>query len=571
MVLLMVGAVNLTVWTMQQQDKVTQTLITKAASNLNKLNEKIGISDIGYVNNKLNITVTNSGGAVAQLASIYIINQTAATPTQYRYDLGNLNLAGTASVTNIGQSLAFTPRTDTNYSIKVVTAAGNSAVVNIASLSNTAMKITMFAIPSTIAPGANATILMAVTNNNTGFMIANPISAKMSYSTNCVPTASYTCSIQLLKTEGNGTKIAAGGTVFYKWVYSIIAPDNTPYTFTGSIVNGKSGNTATATVTVRLLDAGKSTSSTTTDVLSLKFLNNVGISLMVPGPFGTQSGSQAVWGVVVSNPTSQTLGVSRVSISTISPAGSSADNVISSGCTFTTILPASGTWSCPAANIVQWQAPSGSPVNIAGFQSNAFLVAINTGNINSPTIPAAVVTATAFTTYGQFSKTGYATNVAKTGSTMTNVFVTNNANSTNFSDVQALRNSVPSGSTQTFKVELVDYENTANFKINSGANLIINLPPFWTNVNICASCYGGFSTPTVTSFSDGSSQIKATRTSDITGTGSAVAGTITFTVTVPTVTDKRIYMMTLTSDGTVNSPAGFNLGATDEFPIQVDP
>src|SRR5438105_6603155 len=288
MVLLMIGAVNLTVWTMQQQDQVTQTLITKAASNLNKLNERISIADVGYAKNKLNVTVTNSGGSVAKLASIYIINQTSSTASQYRYELGNVNLAGTASVTNIGQSLAFSTKNDTNYSVKIVTAAGNSAITNIASLSNTAMKITMFAIPSTIAPGANATVLMAVTNNNTGFMIANPISAKMSYSTSCVSSSSYTCSIQLLKTEGNATKIAAGGTVFFKWVYSITAPDNTPYTFTGSIINGKSGNTATVTVTVRLLDSGKSQTSTTTDVLSLKFLNNVGISLMVPGPFGTQ-------------------------------------------------------------------------------------------------------------------------------------------------------------------------------------------------------------------------------------------------------------------------------------------
>ena len=154
---------------------------------------------------------------------------------------------------------------------------------------------------------------------------------------------------------------------------------------------------------------------------------------------------------------------------------------------------------------------------------------------------------------------------------MANVYVSANANSTTLSDIQGYRNAIPSGSTQTFKVILTDFESSTTYKINSGSRVIINLPPGWTNISICQTCYGGFNQPTITPFSDGSSQIKATRYSDITGTGATTAGTITFTTTVPTVTAQRIYIMTLATDGTINSPAGFNLGAISEFPLQVDP
>ena len=572
MVIVLAGALSVTAWSLREQDRVTVSLIDKANSDLDKFNEKISISDIGVSGNRLNVTVSNNGGAAASLASIYIVNKTASPNQQYRYDLGNIAVDGRNSVSNIGQSLPFSAESNKDYSVKLVTTNGNTATMNIGALSNTAMKLSLFVIPPTLSPGANVTVLMSVTNNDTSSVITDPIFVSLSHTDSCSSTQTYACSVQLKEAEGNGTRIARGSTTFFKWIYTITAPDNSSFTFVGSIVNGKTGNSALGKVTVKLLDANRASSSFTTDVLSLKYMNNVGISLMAPGPFGTQSSShQAVWGVVVSNPTSQILGVSRLSISLSSPPASSGDNMITASCSFTAIQPSIGTWSCPATNVVQWKAPSSSTVDIAGFESAAFIVAVPTGNIQSTEIPSTIITATAFTTYGQFSKTGYSTNMSKAGSAMANVYVSSNVNSTTLSSIQGYRNAIPSGSTQTFNIVLVDFEPTITYKINSGARVIINLPPGWTNINICSTCYGGFNQPTVTTFSDGSSQIKATRYSDITGVGTTTTGTIKFTVAVPIVTDKRIYTMTLATDGTVNSPAGFNLGAVSEFPLQVSP
>jgi len=575
MVLIMIGALNVVLLTMRQQDTVTQAVIDKSSSSINRLNEQISISDIGVTNNnKLNMTVSNSGGTAAKLASLYIVNETAPTKQQYRYNLSS-SVDGRNAVKSIGNDLAFTAKSDTNYSIKIVTQAGNFAVTNIGSLSKTAMGLSMFVIPPTIAPGANVTILMAVTNNNTNVNIPYSVSAKMTYSTNCTPTVLYSCSIQLMKTEGNGTKISRGSVVFYKWVYKITAPDNTSYTFTGSLVNGKPGNSGTVTVTVKLLDSGRSTTSAGSDFLSLKFLNNVGISLITPGPFGTAGGGNyGVWGLIVSNPTSQSFSVSRVAISLISPANIASDDMIPSGCAVpNNIQPGNGTWSCAASNTLQWKGTAGS-ITVPAYSSRAFIANVTTGSLNSGEIPAAIVSGTAFTTYGEFSKSGYATNLAKTvagsGSAIANVFFsTKSTNSTLGTDMLGYLEGVKSGSIRKFNITLTDYEKTAGVKINSGAQVIVNLPPDWVVQNFTS--YGGFSRPQLLNFTDHSSVIKATRTSDITGTGSSKAGTIGFNILVPTITDTRIYIITVTTDGQINLPAGFNLGAIQEFPIQVIP
>src|SRR5581483_11991257 len=108
MVLIMIGALNVILLTLRQQDTVTQAVIDKSNSNLSKLNEQINISDIRLTSsNMLNMTVSNSGGAAAKLASIYLVNETASPKVQYRYDLNNLALDGRQSVSSIGTSIPF--------------------------------------------------------------------------------------------------------------------------------------------------------------------------------------------------------------------------------------------------------------------------------------------------------------------------------------------------------------------------------------------------------------------------------------------------------------------------------
>jgi hypothetical protein len=566
----MIGALNVILLTMRQQDTVTQTIIEKANSDLNKLNEKIEITDVRLTsNNRFNITVANTGGSAAQLASIYIINETAATKQQFRFDLNNV-VDGRSSVKNIGTNLAFTVKDLTQYSVRIVTKLGNSVSLTVGSLSNTPLQLTMFVIPPTLAPGGgNVTIMMSVTNNYTDVAFPRTINVSMSHSGACTATARYLCTVNLMLADGNNTLIQRGSTAFYKWIYNINSPDGTVYTFTGKIVNGVPSNTVTARVTLKLLD---SNNSANTDIVSLKFLNTVGIGLIAPGPFGV-SNNQAFFGMVVSNPTSLPLNVTKVALSVISPAGASADVIFkgtnsASGCgtgtTLTAVSPITGTWKCPANNQIQWKAST--PITVNGYQSYMFLVSISTNSINSDEVPAGLITATAFTTYGQFSKSGYTTNLVKTGAAMVSLYgATRYDNQTSSNYVLGNINSWQSDTTKILNFTLTNFDSSK--QINAGAHIVINLPPQWS-FDTSWLKYGGFGTPVINTISsDGSAQLIAARTSAITGSGSTVAGTISVKVKAPIVTEKRIYIISVTSDG--DTTGSYPVGAIAEFPVEV--
>jgi hypothetical protein len=157
MILVTIGALNAILWTLQQQNTVNQSIIEKTSSNLNKLNEDVEISDIKVTDtNKLNVTVTNDGGAAATLKSIYIVNETASE--QYRYDL-DLVVDGRESE-NVGDDLPFVVASDTKYSIRMVTESGNTVTTTLTPLSSVALPMQLYVIPPTVTPGNNVTLLL---------------------------------------------------------------------------------------------------------------------------------------------------------------------------------------------------------------------------------------------------------------------------------------------------------------------------------------------------------------------------------------------------------------------------
>src|SRR5688572_25970128 len=182
MILVMVGALNVMIWAMQQQDRVTETIIEKSNSNLNKLNEDIDISNVRIDGDKLNMTVTNAGGAAATIKSIYIVNETANE--QYRYDL-DLVVDGRESLKDVGQDITLVVKDDTEYSVRLVTESGNTVTTNIKPLSVVAFPMQLYLIPPTPTPGENITALFAVTNNLTDSELAGDVDLKLYYSLDC--------------------------------------------------------------------------------------------------------------------------------------------------------------------------------------------------------------------------------------------------------------------------------------------------------------------------------------------------------------------------------------------------
>ena len=566
MVLVMIGALNVILLAMRQQDSVTQTLIDKSSASLSRLNEQISIADARVTSsNKLNMTVINSGAAAAKLASIYIVNETASPKTQYRFDLNSLGVDGRQSKTNIGStspSLPFTVKSDTVYTVKVVTMAGNSAVVKLTPLKALPLKMAAYVIPPSITTGENVTILFAVTNNATDTNLAQTVSPQISASLSCV--ASPTCASTLKVAADTNVLIPKGTTYLFKSVYEIKGPVATIITFNASLTNAKPGN--------YVIEKGRIISISSANVantfLFARLVQQPEMQVIFPNPFGgTGSGAQAVWGAIVSNPTEGTMHVRKLVITGFSPRANSNDKIICAD-TPTAIanMPATGTWSCPATNTAIWKMGA-SPVTILPHMSQAFWVkmgAPSTGGSND--IESLAVNYNVFTDWGQFTKTGYDMGLKGSAGNhpMVNAFSSKVIGSLSTANMVGVMNVTQA---QQIKVNATIANFVSGANVDAGSRLVIDIPQDFSSVNVLSST--GFNAPCVpTPFSDGSTQIACSLTAALSGTAPNDARTIQFTAIAPAVDINKLYVLYLLADGTSEGNT-FAIGPVGEMIMRV--
>jgi hypothetical protein len=186
MIILVASSLSTVVWVMQTQGRVSNEITLKTNEYLNRMSEKIEISNVAIKNSKFNITLANEGATATTVKAIYIVNETASPKQQYRYDVNYL-VDGRSVVKNVGQSLSFTAKSATTYSIKVITDSGNSAVQTYLPSSITALPLSLSLVPATITTGENITLLYTITNNSTG---TDPVTV--------VPTITRTVSTRLM-------------------------------------------------------------------------------------------------------------------------------------------------------------------------------------------------------------------------------------------------------------------------------------------------------------------------------------------------------------------------------------
>jgi archaellum component FlaF (FlaF/FlaG flagellin family) len=568
MVLVMLGALNAILLTMRQQDTITQAVIDKSSSNLNKLNEEIAISDMRVSGNKLNVTVTNTGGATANLKSIYVVNETAKQ--QYRYDL-NLAIDGRNSGKNVGQSLPFIIKNNTNYSVKLVTESGNTATSKITPLSSVGLPMSIYIIPPTVIPGQNVTVLFAVTNNMTDGNLAVPINLKLRYSLSC--TVGPSCLLTSYPpSQPNSTMFGKGNTALYKWVFKADVPDKTYITFNASLTNARQGNYVIEKAFIGVVQEAQ-TSFQSELILSSTLVQKPEIFALFPSPFGN-SPQKGIWGVAIANPTDQPMEVNKIIMTLVSPRAQSNDKMVDTGggddCAISNISPSGiSYWSCPAVNMIMWKKAAG--VTIAGRSALTFLASVNPGTLASGSIDleSYSIDVTVFTSMGQFSKPGYSGSIRNSAGVMANVFMSSAVNSTSSANIIGNFSNAKVGSSIKFNATIADLDTGTSNKINSGSRLIIDVPKCFSSVQILKS--GDFTISAPVQYPDGSWQISGTLNHDITGGAGAAARTIQFGATVGSVPDTRIYIVYLLADGESDGAAAFPIGPIAEIPVQVIP
>lgn len=569
MILVTIGALNVVLWTLQQQNMVTESIIEKSNSNLDKLNEDIEIANVRIDNDKLNMTITNTGGAAATLKSIYIINETASE--QYRYDL-DVVVDGRDSQ-NVGPDLPLIIRDDTEYSIRLITESGNTVSTSLIPLSSVALPMSIYVIPPTVRPGDNVTVLFAVTNNLTDSNLGIDVTPTLEYDPECTPGPG--CEV-IEHVAPSGMYLTEGNTMLFKWVFEVDMPDETYITFNASLAGARAGNYALEDAYVKLIEESQ-ISTSTTQVIYTSLVQKPEIFLVLPSPFGENS-ERGLWGVVVSNPTEVPMEVSRIVISaysTLHAQGSQDSNMIpsSNSCEYA-IYPGTGDspqWTCPHVNMVQWR-NTVSPETVDPLSSKSFLVRVLPGP--SQEEPAFMVSVAVFTNMGQFTKTGYSSGMSATSNAIANVFMSKTDNPSNaYTDSNILThiNGIVSGSTVRVNVTLVDFDKDDARYIKSGTKLVINVPTDFTQVDVIEPL-NGFSSATATQYDDGSTQIVAELSEHVGNVidGSIEAKVLTFTARAPIVTSTKVYIMYALLDGESN-PSDFSVGALAEMPLQVMP
>lgn len=543
---------------MRQQDRVTETVIEKTNTSLNRLNEDIEISSVKMSNGKLNLTVSNPGGAASYLKTIYVVNETSNQ--QYKYDL-DLAVDGREVASGIGQSNpSIVIKNDTTYSVKVISQSGTAATTTITSLSAVALPMTLYVIPPTIVPENNVTLLFAVTNNLTDSDLAFPVQPTLSKSLSCGPPYGESCQFFDYGIEPEAAYIPRGTTMLFKWVYGIKSPDATIATFNASLVGAKPGNFVIERGLLQILKPSQI--SIEEVVVGNNLLAKPEVFIVAPGPFGETGGGSSdkgYWGIVVANPVDITMKITQITINLFSSNTDSSHKPLkSSSCAVVGITPATG-WTCPHDGTLRWRDPA-NPIYIKPYQAYTFLSKAAPGTINSDE-PALLISVTAFTSLGQFAKQGYATNMYNTPpASIMNIYLTdtkNNVTAYQDSPTNHLLGNITmqtASKNNTIYVAVTDFETTNNAasKMLSGAVLIINVPKNFTDI-ITPSYIPGFIGPfNKTFYSDGTTQIRAkinTHVGDVAGKEAAV---FYFNVTAPTVVQTRTYVMHTFLEGLID-------------------
>jgi hypothetical protein len=256
------------------QNNLGQVVTQKYADDIEKVNERIEIREGWVDNNKLSVTVVNTGPLPVKLVRMWVTNMTATSGWHQSYDLDKV-INPADSWKGMGTALPLTANNASSYKISVITERGSSANFQIFSAKDRAVQMSLFASPRSIPTGQDVTLLFGVTNNLTDGIILHSLTPKLNWTKVEAPTGTITAAVTLVSgpTPTVEQSLTPAETVFFKWVYNIAGDPGDRVDFLATLVNAKQGNYVTESATV-VIDS---------------FAEQSNISFQVLGQ-GTQSG-----------------------------------------------------------------------------------------------------------------------------------------------------------------------------------------------------------------------------------------------------------------------------------------
>src|SRR6267143_787457 len=244
-IIVFTSAATYVVYSMNQIDKIGQTIITKSQDDRNRDHEAFDITSVTRDNNKFNITVQNTGQLPVNITRLWIQNKTDPTWPTTKFSINQIVAPG-QTLTKIGENLQLTAKPSQAYDISLVTERGNSKEFLVNSASQKPLYLQLFVLPDKIPTGFDTTLLLAVTNNmsNNGIL------------TNLAPNLSVVTPIGATTTKVSGPEpstypiLQKGDTAYFKWIYNISGSSGQGINFTASLQNGYLGNFVSRNATI---------------------------------------------------------------------------------------------------------------------------------------------------------------------------------------------------------------------------------------------------------------------------------------------------------------------------------
>jgi hypothetical protein len=290
-IIAMATTVGYITYSMNVLDNYNQAVLARNQQTTDIANEKFQLSGATFPsNNKLNITVANTGNLPINFTKIWITDSSTSPAWVKSYVPTNAIVSPGATLTNIGQSIPGSLSTTDSYNIKLVTSRGNNLQFPISSVGQQPLDVKVDTLPATVSSYFDTVVLMSVTNNATNAATITNLQPMISIpdTSACLLSPCY-ANLVSGPSPLSYPALKPGQTATFRWIYQLIGPEASTIKFTVGLKNGTnpiSVSNATTNVVVKdivssltagsaLTTKGVSTSSTSNNTLYMHTETNL--------------------------------------------------------------------------------------------------------------------------------------------------------------------------------------------------------------------------------------------------------------------------------------------------------
>ena len=253
-------------YSMGTLDNYNQSVLTKNQQLTDIDKEKFQISSVTVPNNKLNITVVNTGNLPINFTKVWIQNTTAADWVRSYAPTNNFVIPG-GVLTNIGQNSGVNINSAYSYNVKLVTSRGNTQQFIMNSPGVAPLNVQLRMIPNGVNVGFQSTLIMMVTNNGSSTLV------NVKPNTPSQTSGLAGCSIGQVSPAKYDT-LSPGSTAIFTWDVTVntgLDGQTCTLSVTPPLQNGYMGQTISATLTVNMITFTQTLLAQNTGILTLNY------------------------------------------------------------------------------------------------------------------------------------------------------------------------------------------------------------------------------------------------------------------------------------------------------------